>query len=174
MPVIRTYQCPDCEGYFDHLHMRSTEEPPNRCVLCGADMTGTAPELSAPHVAKSIGKVADNVYRAMEDSSAHRAELAAEALGESAADMGAMRITNMRDNAREGETSVAAVSNPVSTFMAQTGAGGHMDQSTAAEYAKSTRVGPYAGAGVSAMQGVVQQHAAVAPRVAAAGNLGKH
>ena len=174
MPIIRTYQCPDCNGCFDHMHMRSVDEPPAHCVLCGSDMTGTTAQLSAPHIARPIGKSADSVYRAMEDSSAHRAELAAEALGESPSEMGAMRITNMRDNVRVGETSVMAPSNPVSQFMGQSGIGGHVNSMAAADYARSTQVGPYAGAGMNALNSVRQNHASVAAGVVAAGNLGKH
>jgi len=174
MPVIRTYQCPDCEGCFDHMHLRSVDEPPAHCVLCGSNMTGASPQLSAPHIARSIGKVADNVYRSMEDSSAHRAELAAEALGESVSEMGAMRITNMRDDARAGETSVMAAPTPVTQFMNQTGLGGHVNSMAAQDYARSTQVGPYAGAGMNALDNVKRNHAAAAASAVAAGNLGKH
>ena len=105
MPVIRTYQCPDCQGTFEHLHDHYDDPPPLVCDLCGGDMRDTQPELAAPHLAKSIGKVADNVYRGMEQAAQNRAEMAAEALGENVSEMGAMKITNMRDDARAGETS---------------------------------------------------------------------
>jgi len=172
MPIMRTYQCPDCEGYFEHLHLHSGEAPPPNCELCGADMRGTPPELSAPHIARSIGKVADNVYRAMEESSAHRAEMAAEAMGESASEFNAMKVTNIRDDARAGESSVVTANNAVSQFMGQNRIGGHMPRETAAEYAQATRTGPYAGAGLAAVRQVTQNHASLAPRVVRAGNLG--
>jgi DNA-directed RNA polymerase subunit RPC12/RpoP len=174
MPVMRTYQCPDCEGFFDHLHMRSTEEPPNRCPLCGADTSGTAPELSAPHIPRLIGKVADGVYRAMEDSSLARAEMAAETLGESVSDMSAMRVTNIRDDARPGENSVVTTANPVSTYMQTTKQGGLQGGDGVAEALRHTRTGLGAGSGVRMMQQVTGNHARVAPRVVAAGNQGVH
>lgn len=175
MPVMRTYQCPDCEGVFEHLHMRSTEEPPAFCPLCGASTADVQPELSAPHIAKSIGKVADTVYRDMEESSRQRAYLAAEALGESASDMSNMLVTNMRDDAREGETSAPTVNNEVSQAMqAYPGIGGLQSADAAAGYAAATRSGPHANAGVKAMQNVVKQHATNAPRVVRANQTGSY
>lgn len=173
MPVIRTYQCPECQGVFQHMHARSDEPPPVACELCGADTSATAPELSAPHLARSIGKVADGVYRQMEAGSQQRAALAAEALGESPASMG-MTITDMRDDARPGETAARTVNNPVSQFMGQTGIGGAVTSEQGAEYARATKTGPFAGAGVAALQGVVAGHGRRAQQVAAQGNVGKH
>ena len=173
MPVMRTYQCPDCDGYFDHMHMRSVDEPPAFCPLCGANTSSASPELSAPHIAKTIGKVADNVYRQMETGSAARAEMAAELLGESASDMG-MKITDMRDDNHEGEISAARAPNPVSTFMAQTGVGGMTDAAVGAQYASSVNSGPFARAGDRARQDVAAGHQVRARQGAAAGNMGVH
>ena len=172
MPVMRSYQCPECQGVFRHLHDRADEPPPTACEICGADTSGTPPELSAPHIPRSIGKVADGVYRQMEEGSRARAEMAAETLGESAADTG-MAITDMRDNARPGETSAVPVNNPVSQFMGQTGAGGMTAGIQGAEYARATRTGPFAGAGAATLQGVVSGHGARAAQVAARGNVGR-
>lgn len=163
MPILRTYECPDCAGRFQHLHMTRDEPPPEECPLCAASVVDIQPELAAPHIARSIGKVADGVYRAMEETSAIRAE---------AAGSPALKITDMRDNTRAGEHSAAAVNNPVSQFMAQTGAGGHV--SNGAEYARATRSGPYAGAGSSIMQQVTSQHGRLAPVMTQAGMQGKH
>lgn len=171
MPVMRTYQCPDCEGIFEHLHMRSTEEPPAFCPLCGANTSDVAPELPAPRIAKSIGKVADDVYRQMETSSAARAEMAAEALGESASDMGAMRVTNLSDNARAGEISAPTVNNSVSQFMNQTRIGGMTDTNAGASYAAAAATGPFARAGDKMRDNVVSRHASMVPRVVAAGRV---
>ena len=175
MPVIRTYQCPDCNGFFQHMHMRVSEEPPARCPLCGADTSATAPELSAPHIAKTIGKVADQVYRDMETSSQHRAQLAADHLGEDVADQSAMRVTNLRDDARPGEIAAVAPRNEVTQFMAQTGQGGMADTSAAQNYAAATRVGPFAGAGMNTLDSLVKPgHARKAAQLIAAGTVGVH
>ena len=175
MPVIRTYQCPDCQGTFEHLHDHYDDPPPLVCDLCGGDMRDTQPELAAPHLAKSIGKVADNVYRGMEQAAQNRAEMAAEALGENVSEMGAMKITNMRDDARAGETSSVVVNNEVTRVMAQTrGTTGLVDSRAGADFAKATRNGPFAGAGVQALQGVVKHHNPTAAQVSRNGNMGQH
>lgn len=175
MPVMRNYQCPDCEGVFTHLHMRMDEPPPAFCSLCGASTSGVEPQLSAPHIAKSIGKVADNVYRQMETASKVRAEMAAEALGESASDMTAMKITDMRDNTRAGEISAPPVYNPVSAALDQRRSVtpvGLQDASAASQFAADTRKGAYAGAGVRALDNVRANHSREVPRVIAAGRAG--
>ena len=109
MPVMRTYECPGCGGRFDHLHMRSTEEPPYFCPLCGTSKRDVHPDLSAPHIRQTIGVVADNVYRQMETASQARAEMAAEMLGESVSEMSAMKMTDMKDSLREGDLSAPRV-----------------------------------------------------------------
>ena len=174
MPVMRTYQCPECEGQFDHLHLRSTDEPPAFCPLCGTSTAEVTPEVSAPHIARSIGKSADAVYRGMEEGSQQRAAMAAEHLGVDVSEMSAMKVTNLRDDARPGETSAATVSNPVSQYMGQTGVGGLHDSQAGAAYASAASTGPFARAGSAALSGVVGQHAAMASRVAAAGCQGKY
>ena len=174
MAVMRSYQCPDCGGVFDHLHMRSDEPAPEYCALCGADMVGTLPEVSSPRIAKSIGKTADAVYRQLEDGSAARAEAAAEYLGESPAEMSALKITDIKDNTREGETSNVVAANPVSQFMGNTGVGGMQSAQAASGFLADARRGPHAGAGSTACQGIVRNHAATAQKVAAQGNVGRY
>jgi len=174
MPVMRSYQCPDCQGIFDHLHMRSTDEPPAFCPLCGASTGDVQPEISAPRIAKPIGKTGDAVYRGMEDGSAQRAAMAAEHLGCDVSDMSAMKVTDIKDNTREGETSNVVAANPVSNFMAQTGVGGLQSSTQAAAFAASTNSGPYARAGESARQGIVANHQQRAAQVARAGQQGSY
>ena len=174
MPIMRTYQCPECNGYFDHLHMHATDAPPSFCVLCGASTAEVTPELSAPHISKTIGKATDQVYRAMEDSSQHRAELAAEAAGVDVSEMSAMKLTNMRDDTREGENSVKVEATPVSTFMANTGVGGMQTAEAAAGFAAAAATGPFARQGNKTMTDVVRSHRQVASQVEMRGNLGSH
>lgn len=174
MPVMRTYQCPECLGAFEHLHLRSTDEPPSFCPLCGASTADTPPEMSAPHIGKSIGFVADAVYRQMEEGSAQRAQMAAEHLGVDAAETSALKITDIRDTMREGDTAVSVAPNAVSTFMQQSGVGGYQGSDAGVHYAAATRHGPHAGAGSRAMDSVRQQHAAASPRMVASGQQGKY
>ena len=164
MPVMRTYQCPDCEGMFEHLHARWDDPPPPVCPLCGASTEDTQPELSSPHIAKSIGKVADNVYRQMEAGAAVRAELAGEP---------GLKLTDLRTNNNVGETSAVPVNNEISRFMAQTGVGGATDPSAGASYAAAAAAGPYARSGMQTLTRLIQpNHAAVAHQVARNGNVG--
>lgn len=106
MPVSRTYECPDCGGRFRFLHMKSSEPPPNFCALCGNNMTEPPTERpSAPHVAKTIGKVGDNTYRQLEQASAARVEMAAEMSGIDASEFSAMKVTDLRTDTQVGEAS---------------------------------------------------------------------
>ena len=149
MPITRRYSCPDCFASFPWLHERSDQsDVPDFCPKCGSNVSGVEPELSAPHIARSIGRVADNVYRAVEQSSEARAEMAAEMLpGESAADLvRAMKVTDIRDDARPGETSARPVDNEVSRSMAAPGTSwGLQDSSAGMQWAAGTQAGPGAG-----------------------------
>ena len=172
MPVFRTYECPDCRGTFEHFHMRRDEPAPDECPLCGGVTSDVQPELSAPHLAKSIGAVADKVYRDMESGSIARAEMAAEQTGE---DMTAMRMTNLRDDARAGDASASRVSNDVSRLMAANpGVGGLQQSAAVSSYIQGGKTGQYSGMGEVARQGVVSRHRETAARVAAAGNVGTY
>lgn len=113
MPVMRTYQCPDCGHRFDFLHMHADEAPPNYCQNCGSFVgDDPKPEPASPHLAGVAGKSGDMVYRAMEDSSAVRADMAAEAMGVDASEMSSLKVTDMKDGMREGDTSHAVSISP--------------------------------------------------------------
>jgi hypothetical protein len=149
---------------FDHLHGRWDEPPPPVCPLCGASTEDTQPELSSPHIAKTIGKVADNVYRQMEAGAALRADIAGEP---------GLKLTDLRTDAAPGETSAVPVNNEISRFMAQTGVGGAVDASSGASYAAAAATGPYARSGMQTLTGLIKpNHAAVAHQVARNGNVG--
>lgn len=106
-----TYRCPECKGEFEFLHHPSDEPPPNECHLCHAYM-GVGPRR-VPVLKLSIGtakgKVGDKLYRQLEDSSAARAEEAAEMMGAPVADMAGMKITNLPDNTRAGDISAPSI-----------------------------------------------------------------
>jgi hypothetical protein len=164
MPVMRTYQCPDCDGMFDHLHSRWDEPPPLVCPLCGASTEDTQPELSSPHIAKTIGKVADNVYRQMEAGAAVRAELA---------DGPGLKLTDLRTSNNVGETSAVPVNNEITQFMARTSVGGAVDAQSGASYAAAAATGPFARGGMQTLTNLIKpNHAAVAHQVARNGNVG--
>lgn len=173
MPVLRTYQCPDCDGVFEHLHMRVVEEPPAFCPLCGSSTSAEA-QLSAPHIAKSIGKVADGVYRQMSDGAEVRAAAAAEMMGVDPSEMSAMKMTNMRDDVRVGETSVVSAPTPVSAALDQRRSVtpvGLQDAKAVSQFVADTRKGAYSGAGSQILDKVKANHAREIPRVIAAGKV---
>lgn len=101
MPVMRTYECPDCEGRFRFLHMTRNEPPPAACELCGADMGGAPePALAAPAIGGS--PIARSVDKIWNDASKNG-------------------VSNMRDGLREGDTAGVRVSNPVTQYADQVG-----------------------------------------------------
>lgn len=175
MPVMRTYQCPDCEGTFDHLHLRSTDEPPNFCPLCGSNMSDPEPQVGRINLGTSVGKSGDQVYRAMEDGSATRAQIAADHLGIDASEMSAMKITDIKDNMREGDTAAVTSNNAVSQMMTQTqGVTGLQDASAASQFAASAHTGAYAHAGDKARQSLVTAHQKRAHEIVKAGEMGRY
>lgn len=116
----------------------------------------------------------DKVYRAMEEGAAHRAHLAAEHLGVSAADVSAIKLTDMKDRPHEGEHSAVVRPNPVSTLMQQAPSGtvGMVGQAGAA-YAQAAHGGPYPHAGAMAARDVGRWHAQMARAVEHQGRIAK-
>ena len=138
MPVTRTYECPDCHARITVLHMSRDELPP----LCPSCDIAPVQQMSAPHIAKAIGKSADQVYRQIEEASEHRAEMVAEQFGESVHETN-MKITDLKDNMRQGD--IAAVQGPSRSIgQPQPAPAGNMfsDPTAAAEYARSVNTGP--------------------------------
>lgn len=146
MPKLVTYRCPDCAGEFDFLHHPADEPPPERCELCGSYM-GDEPQ-SAPVLHLNFGKpknaVPDQLYRRMEDSSKARAEEAAEMTGASVSEMSAVKITDMKDNTRAGDTfnidNASAAARRLSTAAAKP----ELQNPQAAQWAGETTAGPEA------------------------------
>ena len=101
MPVIRTYQCPDCEGRFEFYHRTSSEPPPAHCDLCKAPMFDAEPELPKINIGGSnIAKSVDQVYASAEQS---------------------LGVTDMKDSLREGEPAAKIPVNTVTRVAAQMG-----------------------------------------------------
>lgn len=104
----RTWACPDCEGQFTTL-TDDREGPPRFCQCCGNDMSAD-PEVIPyfSRVGKSANQTLDKTYRAMESASIARAEEAASMMNVPVSEMSHIKMTNMRDNVREGDTSYIA------------------------------------------------------------------
>jgi hypothetical protein len=179
MGIYRAYQCPDCSGIFRFLHHPNDEPPPNYCPLCGAYVGDDADPTfvpAAPHIARSIGKSADQVYRAAEAASVANAEAAAELTGGDPADFSAMKITDMADYLRPGDVAAKMPATPVTKVMNGNGQGGFQPLmgKTGADYAAATGNGAFPHAGEVARQSVVSGHTQRARMVEARGNIGRH
>ena len=115
MAFTRKLMCHHCGEKFKWTR----PEWPDECPLChtyvGLD---GKPEVAAPFIATAAGKTHDNVYRAMERGSEHRAMVAQEA-GLSAQEASNLKITNMRDDARPGENSAPKLTPQQQTIMQQ-------------------------------------------------------
>lgn len=71
-----------------------------------------------PFIRSAATKAADGVYRQMETASQYRAERAAEMAGVPVSEMADLRITNLRDNLRQGDIAAMPVDNSVTQAMA--------------------------------------------------------
>lgn len=170
MPVMRTLQCPSCQGTFDHLFMSSDDAPPRYCQLCGFDThkkkRGRPRKmevmLSAPKFQSRKTKGVDDHYRAMEEGSNHRAELA-KSLGADEQTANDLKITNLKPG-QQGEAANVPVVNEVTKAMDLNNA--HKGDSTGfamsqvgAQYAAQTSQGPHARQGMRAQDSLRSIHA---------------
>ena len=159
--IRRQYRCPDCKGLFliEIENRNRKTPPPDDCPLCHGtgerDRTAetTPREVEAPYLPIGKSKIADGYYRAQEEASGHRAQMAAAMGGGDVSDYSDMKITNMRDNMREGDIAAIPVANDVSRMVDQNanlfGLQTTPDQrAAAAQYASTAHQGlvPYAGA----------------------------
>lgn len=174
---LRTYECPDCEGQFDFR--RADEEPlPNFCPLCGQDMTGEPTQVPGWNGATRTnrGRSADQVYRQLEDSSAARAAQVASDLGVPVSEVSHLKTTDMKDNLRQGDTSIV-LPRPSAPQVPAPPAGMvpiPQNRHTGAAYAANTRAGPYAGAGNAAVEGLRRNHGTNAAVAARRGEVARH
>lgn len=162
MPRLRKYVCPECSGSFEVLHPTSDDPPPRFCGRCGYDTQSAEPlvePLPTPHIGKSIGGVVDNMYRGIEAGAEHRAHVA-QAMGVSPEDAGGLKITDMRDNAREGEASNVPVVNDVTRLMDSLPkeSVGFTGASDGVQYSGAVQSGPFPNAGARTMQRLRQMH----------------
>lgn len=166
----RTYACEACDGQFTILK-DDRDPPPAHCACCGAS-TGDDPEpiLNFSRIGKAANQSLDKTYRAMESASIGRAEQAASDLGVSVSEVSDIKMTNMRDNLREGDTSFIAP-----TPSRQTGQmTGGVSVATADQVA-GLRGGPNKGPspGTVTLDQLRPSHAARARQMARAGEQGR-
>lgn len=169
----RTYACEACDGQFTILK-DDRDPPPAHCACCGA-ATGDDPEpiLNFSRIGKAQHKTLDSVYRNLESSSAARAQEAADMQGCSVADMSMIKVTNMKDNLREGDTSFIAPSPaPVQTYSPPPSNIRPMDGSAGLATAQMIKTQQGGSIGHQVMGGLKQNHNMRASQMQRAGQMG--
>lgn len=105
-------QCPKCA----HKFYSDTLFP--ECPKC--DYSAELPDddvISMPAIRSAVAPSVDKVYRDMERASEARVEQAAAMAGVPASEMSGLKLTNLRDNTREGEIAAMPVVNDVTRQM---------------------------------------------------------
>jgi len=105
-------QCPQCANKFYSKTVYGI------CPHCGHE--ADEPDdtvITMPSLRSATTGATDKVYRDMETASIHRAEEAARVAGVPVSEMSHLKITNLRDNVREGETYAMPVRNAVTDQM---------------------------------------------------------
>jgi hypothetical protein len=107
MFLVRTYECPECSKRIDLLQ-EPEEGPPRFCGFCGTDF-GEAEPIPGTHAigGSAIVRSTDGMYRELETSSAARAE-----------ELNAphLKVTDLKDNLRQGDVAAKAPDNAVTRF----------------------------------------------------------
>jgi hypothetical protein len=94
------------------------DEFPDECPLCHQYIGNDGkPEVAAPFIGLRHAKNGDGIYRAMERGAEHRIDVASNLLGVPRSELSDMKITNMGDNAREGEDTAPKVSPHINKLM---------------------------------------------------------
>lgn len=157
-------KCPECEDKF-RWEFADEQRWPKACPLCKADMGGDDDDsvICMPALRGAATKAHDALYRQMEHGSEVRAEAAAEKLGVPVSDMANMKMTNMLDGRKPGESYAPELpSNPVTEHMAAVNAqGGQFGfaGSNGVGYSGSVQTGPAPNAGAKMRTALQQQHA---------------
>ena len=172
MAHYQAYQCPECLGTFRFLHHPDDEPPPSFCPRCGASMEDDSEVFvpAVPHIGKTIGRSGDQVYRAMEDSSAANAEAVSAITGEDASNM---KITNMADYLRPGDQAAKMSTSAVALNKGQGGFSPLMGQ-TGAQFAAATGNGAFPHTGELTRRFLSEGHVDRARQVQRNGEMGRH
>ena len=108
-------RCPRCRGRFEWKG-----KFPSQCPLPNCDYEASESDdavICMPALRGAAMKANDKVYRDIEKGSEVRAQMAAEMAGVPVSEMSGLKVTNMRDNVREGETYAMPVANEVTKQM---------------------------------------------------------
>jgi hypothetical protein len=112
-------RCEFCSESFVH----QGDTFPDECPKCHAYVgLNGKPEVSLPAISLKANRSPDLMYRAMEEGSQHRVNMAAEITGQPASEFSALKQTNMLDNLRPGDISAPTV-RPVNGMTGNFGGG---------------------------------------------------
>jgi len=161
MPFV--VKCPGCKQRIKWL----VDDPPDDCPACGHRLVSDRADddVVVPNILAFSTRCQDGVYKAMEKASEQRMYQAAEMAGCDVSDMKDLKITNMRDNMKQGEIAAMPVVNDVTRQMdairaanqnAQMGYGG---ADAGIGFSASVPTGPYPSAGARTQQAFRRVHA---------------
>lgn len=96
-------RCPECRA---KIPWKLNVAKPKECPSCGTEMVepeGDDSVVVMPAFLSARTRKIDGVYRDMEQKSENRMEHAAHLAGTSTSEMSDLKVTNLRDNLREGD-----------------------------------------------------------------------
>ena len=156
MAVILKLKCPDCAETF---RWPGGQKWPDYCPLCQADLRPDNDGICMPFISTSgKSQSVDKVYRDMEKGSEVRAQLAADMLGASAADVAHLKTTNLRETVA-GESPYVPVVNDVTRSMAINQQATGFQPSQGVEYSGAVQQGPFPNMGAKTISAIRQLHA---------------
>lgn len=108
-------KCPGCKQKIKWL----VDDPPDDCPACGYRLASDRADddVVVPNILAFSTRCQDGVYKAMEKASEQRMYQAAEMAGCSPSEMSDLKITNLRDNMKQGEIAAIPVVNDVTRQM---------------------------------------------------------
>lgn len=157
-------KCKYCEKKF--VWKAGTDEWPDECPLCHADISiPPTDEIVMPMMHFGKSKAADQVYRQMEAGAEHRINVASEMTGMPKSDFSELKITNMKDNMRAGES--AAIEPKISPEMNQALQTSQNLSQFGLQFSAGTAEGKHANAGARMTNVLRQKHGEYAPHAVA-------
>jgi NAD-dependent SIR2 family protein deacetylase len=164
MPFV--VKCPGCKQRIKWL----VDDPPDDCPACGHRLVSDRADSDVvmPNILAFSTRCQDGVYKAMEKASEQRVYEAAEMAGCSPSEMSSLKITNLRDNMKQGEIAAIPVVNDVTRQMdavramnpnAHVGFGTGGGVSAGIGFSESVPTGPYPSAGARTQQAFRRAHA---------------
>lgn len=161
-------KCPECRRSFKWDPNKCW---PEQCPLCKAMMEELSPDnvIAIPAFLSAKTRSVDKVYRDTEAASIHRMEQAAAVAGCDVSEMSALKVTNMRDNLREGDIAHVPVVNDVTRAMDAINARGGKfgwQGATGVEYSGAVQSGPFPNAGAKMRTAIHNANGAISDRPA--------